>query len=225
MIDKIISFSIRNKLIIGLMVAVLIGIGTWSMFTVNLGALPDITTNQVQVITSAPSLSTEDVEQFITYPVELAMANLPGVKNIRSITRFGLSVVTIVFEENMGTYLPRQLVQEKLLEVRETIPDQFGTPFMGPITTGLGEIYQYTLQVKPGYEKEYTLTELTTMQNWIVKRQMALVEGIVGVNTFGGKIKQYEVAIDPAKLNAMNISISQVYEALASNNANTGGAY
>src|SRR5699024_5709404 len=136
MIDKIISFSIRNKLIIGLMVAVLIGIGTWSMFTVNLGALPDITTNQVQVITSAPSLSTEDVEQFITYPVELAMANLPGVKNIRSITRFGLSVVTIVFEENMGTYLPRQLVQEKLLEVRETIPDQFGTPFMGPITTG-----------------------------------------------------------------------------------------
>src|SRR5699024_5702056 len=136
-----------------------------------------------------------------------------------------LSVVTIVFEENMGTYLPRQLVQEKLLEVRETIPDQFGTPFMGPITTGLGEIYQYTLQVKPGYEKEYTLTVLTTMQNWIVKRQMAFVEGIVGVNTFGGKIKQYEVAIDPARLNAMNICISRVYEALASNNANTGGAY
>lgn len=225
MIDKIISFSIRNKLIVGLMVAALIGIGTWSMFTVNQGSLPDITPNQVVVITVSPSLSTQDVEQFITYPVELAMANLPGVKNIRSVSRFGLSSVTVVFEDDMGTYLPRQLVMSKLNQVRKKIPDKFGTPTMGPITTGLGEIYQYTLKVKPGYEKEYTLRELTTMQNWIVKRQMAGVKGIVGVNTFGGKIKQYEVALDPDKLNAMNIAISKVYEALASNNANTGGAY
>ncbi len=199
--------------------------GTYSMLTINLGSVPDITNNQVQVITVSQNLATEDIEQFVTYPVELAMGNLPGVTEIRSVSRFGLSVVTIVFEDDMGTYLPRQLVQEKLNEVKEDIPEKFGSPNMGPITTGLGEIYQYTIVPQPGFEDEYSPTELRTIQDWIVKRQMTLVEGVVEVNSFGGSIKQYEVAIDPDKLNAMGVTISEVYDALAMNNVNTGGAY
>ncbi|MDT0651167.1 CusA/CzcA family heavy metal efflux RND transporter [Autumnicola edwardsiae] len=225
MINKIIAFSINNKFIVGLMTLALIGAGIWSMMTVNLGSVPDITNNQVQVITQSPSLGTEDIEQFVTYPVELAMGNLPGVTELRSTSRFGLSVVTIVFEDDMGTYLPRQLVQEKLTELQETIPENFGSPTMGPISTGLGQIYEYTIQPQPGYEEEYTPMELRSIQDWIVKRQLTLLEGVVEVNSFGGYIKQYEVAISPEKLNALDVSISQVYEALARNNVNTGGAY
>ncbi|TQI71996.1 cobalt-zinc-cadmium resistance protein CzcA [Gramella sp. Hel_I_59] len=225
MINRIISFSINNKFIIGLLTLALIGTGIWSMSTVNLGSVPDITNNQVQVITQSPNLATEDIEQFVTYPVELSMGNLPGVTEIRSISRFGLSVVTIVFKDDMGTYLPRQLVQEKLTELGKTIPDKFGSPAMGPISTGLGQIYEYTIKPKEGYETEYSPMELRTIQDWIVKRQLTLLEGVVEVNSFGGSIKQYEVAINPEKLNSMGISISEVYEALARNNVNTGGAY
>jgi cobalt-zinc-cadmium resistance protein CzcA len=225
MINKIISFSIKNKFIVGLLTLALIAMGIYSMNTVNLGSVPDITNNQVQVITVSPNLATEDIEQFVTYPVELAMGNLPGVDEIRSISRFGLSVVTIVFEDDMGTYLPRQLVQEKLNELQETIPEKFGSPSMGPISTGLGQIYEYTIQPREGYDSLYSPMELRTIQEWIVKRQLTLLEGVVEVNSFGGYIKQYEVAINPEKLNAMNVSISQVYDALARNNVNTGGAY
>lgn len=225
MIDKIISFSINNKFIIGLFVLTIIGAGIYSMLTVNLGSVPDITNNQVQVITVSENLATEDIEQFVTYPVELSMGNLPGVTEIRSISRFGLSVVTIVFEDDMGTYLPRQLVQEKLNELTETIPEKFGSPTMGPISSGLGQIYEYSIKVDPEYETEYTPNELRTIQDWIIKRQMVMLEGVVEVNSFGGGIKQYEVSINPEKLNAMSISISEVYEALAMNNVNTGGAY
>ena len=225
MINKIIAFSIRNKLIVGLLVLALVGVGVYSMATINLGAQPDITNNQVQVITQSPNLATEDIEQFVTYPVELAMANLPGVNEIRSVSRFGLSVVTIVFKDDMGTYLPRQLVSEKLNEVKSEIPEQFGSPGMGPITTGLGEIYQYTLKAEKGYEDKFSPTELRTVQDWIVKRQLALTEGVVEVNAFGGKIKQYEIAIDPAKLNAMDVTMAEVFAALQENNVNTGGAY
>ncbi|SFD91628.1 CusA/CzcA family heavy metal efflux RND transporter [Thermophagus xiamenensis] len=225
MIDKIISFSIRNKFIVGLLTLALIGVGIYSMSTVNLGSVPDITNNQVQVITVSENLAAEDIEQFVTYPVELAMGNLPGVEEIRSVSRFGLSVVTIVFEDDMGTYLPRQLVQEKLNELQETIPEKFGDPTMGPISTGLGQIYEYTIQPKPGYDTVYSPMELRTIQDWIVKRQLTLLDGVVEVNSFGGYIKQYEVAINPEKLNAMDVSISEVYRALARNNVNTGGAY
>jgi cobalt-zinc-cadmium resistance protein CzcA len=225
MINKIISFSINNKFIIGLFILTLIGVGTYSMMTINLGSVPDITNNQVQVITVSENLGTEDIEQFVTYPVELAMGNLPGVTEIRSISRFGLSVVTIVFEDDMGTYLPRQLVQEKLNELGETIPDKFGSPAMGPISSGLGQIYEYSIKVSPEYESEYTPNDLRTIQDWIIKRQMVLLDGVVEVNSFGGGIKQYEVAIDPDKLNAMGVTISEVYDALAMNNVNTGGAY
>ena len=225
MINKIIHFSINNKFIIGLLILVLIGAGTYSMMTIKLGSVPDITNNQVQVITVAPNLGTEDIEQFVTYPIELAVANLPSVIELRSVSRFGLSVVTIVFKDKMGTYLPRQLVQEKLTEIQEEIPEGFGKPFMAPIATGLGEIYQYSLVPKKGFEHKFSPTELRTIQDWIVKRQMALVPGVVEINSFGGNVKQYEIALNPNRLNSMGISISEVFEALKNNNSNTGGAY
>ena len=148
--------------------------------------------------------------------LNLQMSNLPGVEDIRSVSRFGLSVVTIIFKDDMGTYLPRQLVQEKLEEVRNEIPKDFGTPEMGPITTGLGEIYQYTLVPKD--TTRYTPQELRTMQDWIVKRRLSMLPGVVEVNSFGGSIKQYEVALNPERLNAMKVSIGEVYEALSQNN-------
>ena len=195
------------------------------MTRIPLDAVPDITNNQVQVITVAPNLGTEDIEQFVTYQVELSLSNLPGVIEIRSISRFGLSVVTIVFEDDMGTYLPRQLVSEALSEVKESIPQGFGEPFMSPISTGLGEIYQYTLDVAPDYDTVYDDMELRTIQDWIVKRQMAMLPGVVEVNSFGGSAKQYEVSINPDKLRSMNITMSEIFEALEKNNQNTGGAY
>ncbi|MTE25955.1 CusA/CzcA family heavy metal efflux RND transporter [Winogradskyella ouciana] len=225
MINKIIDFSINNKFIIGLLTLTIIGAGIWSMTKVPIDAVPDITNNQVQVITQAPNLGTEDIEQIVTYPIEVAMSNLPDVQEIRSISRFGLSVVTIVFDDDMGTYLPRQLVAEKLNEVKEQIPAGFGEPTMGPISTGLGEIYQYTLKVAPEYKDKYDIADLRSMQDWIVQRQMAMVEGVVEVNAIGGKIKQYEVAVDPNDLNAIGLTITDVFNALEANNQNTGGAY
>ncbi len=225
MINSIISFSIKNKVLIGLMTIALIIGGLYSMTRVPLDAVPDITNNQVLVITTAPNLGTEDIEQFVTYQVELGVANLPGVEEIRSVSRFGLSVVTIVFKDDMGTYLPRQLVSEALAEIKEKIPEGFAEPFMAPISTGLGEIYQYTLEVQPGYDTVYDDMELRTMQEWIVKRQMAMLPGVVEVNSFGGRGKQYEVSIDPEKLRSMGLTISDVFDALESNNQNTGGAY
>ena len=225
MINKIISFSIKNKALIWLMTIGLIIGGIYSMTKVPLDAVPDITNNQVLIITTAPNLGTEDIEQFVTYQVELAVANLPDVTEIRSISRFGLSVVTIVFKDNAGTYLPRQLVSEALAEIKERIPDGFGEPFMAPISTGLGEIFQYTLEVQPGYDTVYNDMDLRTMQDWIVKRQMAMLPGVVEVNSFGGRKKQYEVAINPDRLRSLGLTMSDVFEALEANNRNTGGAY
>lgn len=225
MINKIIDFSIENRIAIGALTIVIIVAGIWSMNKVPIDAVPDITNNQVQIITQAPNLGTVDIEQFVTFPVELELSNLPGVTEIRSISRFGLSVVTVVFEDNMGTYLPRQLVQEKLETVRAEIPKDFGSPSMGPISTGLGEIYQYTLEVDPKYKDKYSLTDLRSFQDWIVRRQMAMVPGVVEVNGFGGNIKQYEIAIHPEKLKSMGLTIGEVFTALEKNNENTGGAY
>jgi cobalt-zinc-cadmium resistance protein CzcA len=225
MLVKIIEFSIKNKLIIFLFTAFLIGFGLFSLSRLSIGAVPDITNNQVQVITTSRNLSTQDMEQFITYPVEIEMANLPGVQEIRSVSKFGLSVVTIVFDEELGTYLPRQLIAEKIKSASEQIPSNFGTPEMGPITTGLGEIYQYILDVKPGYEDVYSVTDLRTIQDWIVKRQLSGIPGVVEVNTWGGFLKQYEVAIKTEKLNAMNITTSEILTAIEKNNSVTGGGY
>lgn len=225
MLSYIINFSIRNKFIIFLFTVFIIGFGLYSLTQIPIGAVPDVTNNQVQVITTSRNLSTQDMEQFITYPVELEMANLPGVQEIRSITKFGLSVVTIVFDDNLGTYLPRQLIAEKIKSASEKIPEGFGTPKMGPITTGLGEIYQYILDVKPGYKDRYDATDLRTIQDWIVKRQLSGIPGVVEVNTWGGFLKQYEVAIKTEKLNAMDITAQEVFTALEKNNNVAGGGY
>lgn len=225
MLSYIIKFSIRNKFIVLLFTSFIIGFGLYSLSQIPIGAVPDVTNNQVQVITTSRNLSTRDIEQFITYPVELEMANLPGVIEIRSISKFGLSVVTIVFEDAMGTYLPRQLIAEKIKSASERIPQGFGTPEMGPITTGLGEIYQYILDVQPEFKDKYSAQDLRTIQDWIVKRQLSGIPGVVEVNTWGGFLKQYEVGINTEKLNAMDITAHDVFRALEMNNGISGGGY
>ena len=225
MLEKIIAFSLKNKLIVLLFTLGIFLFGLFSIFQISIGAVPDVTNNQVQVITTSGNLSTQDIEQFITYPVEIEMANLPGVVEIRSISKFGLSVVTIVFEDGLGTYLPRQLIAEKIKAASEKIPQGFGTPEMGPITTGLGEIYQYTLEVKPEFKDNYTVSDLRTIQDWVVKRQLSGIKGVVEINTWGGFLKQYEIAINPSSLKAMNITTTDVFTALEKNNSIAGGAY
>jgi cobalt-zinc-cadmium resistance protein CzcA len=225
MLSHIINFSLKNKFIILVFTLFIIGFGLFSLSQISIGAVPDVTNNQVQVITTSRNLSTQDMEQFITYPVELEMANLPSVEEIRSISKFGLSVVTIVFNDDIGTYLPRQLIAEKIESASEKIPSGFGKPEMGPITTGLGEIYQYILDVEPEYKNSYTPQDLRTIQDWIVKRQLSGIPGVVEVNTWGGFLKQYEVALNTDKLNAMKISAHEVFEALELNNSVAGGGY
>lgn len=225
MLSHIINFSLKNKLIILLFTVFIVGYGLFALSQIPIGAVPDVTNNQVQVITTSRNLSTQDMEQFITYPVELEMANLPGVKEIRSVSKFGLSVVTIVFDDDLGTYLPRQLIAEKIASASEKIPAGFGTPQMGPITTGLGEIYQYVLEVESEYKDEYSTIDLRTIQDWVVKRQLSGIPGVVEVNTWGGFLKQYEVAINTQKLNAMNITAGKVFKSLESNNSVSGGGY
>jgi len=225
MLSQIIRFSLNNKLLILLFTFSVVAFGLYALMNISIGAVPDVTNNQVQVITTSRDLSTQDVEQFITYPVELEMANLPGVKEIRSISKFGLSVVTIVFEDQLGTYLPRQLIAEKIKSASENISKDFGSPEMGPISTGLGEIYQYVLEVDPQYQEQYSIMELRTIQDWIVRRQLSGIPGVVEVNTWGGFLKQYEVRMDPGKLRAMNLTVSQVFTALEMNNHVAGGGY
>ncbi|MEQ6122283.1 CusA/CzcA family heavy metal efflux RND transporter [Reichenbachiella sp. MALMAid0571] len=225
MLEKVIQYSINHKLIIFLFVLGIVGFGTYSLVNIPIGAVPDITNNQVQVITTSRNLATEDVEKFLTYPVELEMANLPGVKEIRSVSKFGLSVVTIVFDDDMGTYLPRQLIAEKIKSAEERIPVGFGQPFMGPVTTGLGEIYQYVIEVDSKHKGLYSTSDLRTIQDWIIKRRLSGIPGVVEVNTWGGFLKQYEVAIDPVQLRSMNLSLSQVFNVLEKNNSIAGGGY
>ncbi len=225
MLEKIIQYSIHHKLIVLLFSAGIIGFGVYSLTEIPIGAVPDVTNNQVQIITTSRNLATEDVEKFLTYPVELEMANLPDVTEIRSISKFGLSVVTVVFSDDIGTYLPRQLIAEKIKVAEEKIPSGFGKPFMGPITTGLGEIYQYVIEVDSAHRNDYSLSDVRTIQDWIVKRQLSGIPGVVEVNTWGGFLKQYEVAINPEKLRSLNISVSQTFVALEKNNSVAGGGY
>jgi cobalt-zinc-cadmium resistance protein CzcA len=225
MLNKIIYWSVENKLIVLLLTAGLIFFGFFALQNIPIGAVPDITNNQVQIITTSKNLATEDVEKYITYSVELEMANLPGVNEIRSVSKFGLSVVTIVFDDNLGTYLPRQLIAEKIKSAEEKIPAGFGKPFMGPISTGLGEIYQYIIDVEPEFKDQYSLTDLRTIQDWTVKRQLSGISGVVEVNTWGGFLKQYVVAIDPELLRSVNLDLSTVFAALENNNSIAGGGY
>lgn len=225
MLERIIQYSIQHKLIVLLFSLGIIGFGVYSLSEIPIGAVPDVTNNQVQIITTSRTLSTEDVEKFLTYPVELEMANLPDVTEIRSVSKFGLSVVTVVFDDDVGTYLPRQLIAEKIKAAEERIPEGFGTPFMGPITTGLGEIYQYVIEVDEAHKNDYSLADIRTIQDWVVKRQLSGIPGVVEVNTWGGFLKQYEVAINPEKLRSMRVSVSDIFSALQQNNSVAGGGY
>ena len=186
MFDKIIAYSIDNKLVVGLSVLALVVWGIFSMFQLPIDAVPDITNNQVQVITTSPSLATQEVEQFISTPVERSLQNIQQVVELRSISRFGLSVVTVVFEEDMDIYLARQLVSEHLKEAEENIPEGLGTPELAPISTGLGEIYQYVVRAEEEYKDSFSLSELRSIQDWIIKKQLSGIEGVVEINTLGG---------------------------------------
>ena len=213
MLNKIIAFSIKNKLIIGLFILALIGYGSYQFTKLPIDAVPDITDNQVQVITIAPSLGAPDIERLITFPIEQASSNIPGLHEIRSFSRFGLSLITIVFDDDIDIYWARQQVTERLKIAEEQIPKGVGTPELAPVTTGLGEIYQYVLKPKHGYETKYNATELRTIQDWIVKRQLISVKGVADVSSFGGYLKQYEVAVNPAKLHSYGLAISDVFSA------------
>lgn len=223
MLHKIIQFSIRQKLMVGLGVVALIAWGLYALQQLPIDAIPDITNNQVQVITQVPSLAAQETEQFITFPLETTLRNVPGVTEIRSISRFGLSVITVVFDEATPTFLARQLVTEQLKAAEGNLT--MGTPQLAPITTGLGEIYQYVIHPKAGFEQRYSATDLRTVQDWIVKRQLAGVPGVVDISSLGGYLKEYEVRIDPERLHGMNTTLAEVMDALAENNANTGGSY
>ena len=225
MFNAILRFSVKKKLFVGLTTLFLLIGGIYSMLTLPIDAVPDITNNQVQIVTVSPTLAPQEVEQLITMPVEIAMSNIMNVTEIRSVSRFGLSVVTVVFKENVPTLDARQLVNEQIQTVSGEIPSELGAPELMPITTGLGEIYQYVLKVAPGYEDKYDAMELRTIQDWIVKRQLSGIPGIVEINSFGGYLKQYEVAVDPDVLFSLNITIGEVFEALNKNNQNTGGSY
>lgn len=225
MLNAIIHFSIHNKLIIGLFTLVLIIWGGWSATQLPIDAVPDITNNQVQVITSSPSLAAEDIERLVTFPIEVSLANIPGLIEIRSFSRFGLSIVTVVFTDATDVYWARQQIAERLQNVMGQIPPGIGTPAMAPVTTGLGEIFQYTVIPKKGYERRYSLSDLRTIQDWIIRRGLLGTPGVADVSSFGGLLKQYEIAVDPDRLRAMGITITDLFTALQQNNQNTGGAY
>ena len=225
MINRIIHFSIYNKKIIGLFIIALIIFGGYSATQLPIDVTPDITNNQVQVITVTPNLATQEVEQFVTSPLELAMANIPKVQEIRSTSMLGLSTLTVVFKDNMDNYLARQLVNEKISEAKQVIPEGFGKPEMSPISTGLGEIYQYIIEPMAGYEDKYSAMDLRTIQDWIIKRQLSGIEGVVEINSFGGYLKEYEIAVNPDKLRSQKITINDIFYALEENNENTGASY
>ncbi len=225
MIDSLIRFSINNKLIIGIFILALVGWGGYSITQIAIDAVPDITDNQVQVITQSPSLAPQEIEKFITAPVEQALVNIPKLVEVRSISNFGLSVITVVFDEDADIFTSRQLVSENLKKIEANIPAEMGKPELMPITTGLGEIFQYIIRVKKGYEKKYSVMELRTIQDWIIKRQLSGTKGVVEVSSFGGFQKQYEVAIDPEKLRAANLTIEEIFNSISNNNSNAGGGY
>ncbi|MDR6567795.1 efflux RND transporter permease subunit [Chitinophaga ginsengisegetis] len=225
MLDKIIRFSVRNKLMIGIFTCALAAFGVYSLLRLPVDAVPDITNNQVQVITQSPSLAAQEVERLITFPIEQTMAVIPELAEIRSISRFGLSVVTIVFHDNVDIYWARQQVNEKLGEARTNIPPGIGAPEMSPISSGLGEVYQYVLHPRKGYEEKFDARELRTIQDWYVRRQLLGTPGVAEVNSFGGMLKQYQVTLNPDKLRSHHLGIADVFNAMERNNQNTGGAY
>lgn len=225
MLDKIIQFSIKNKFIILLFTLVLVAWGSYSIKNLPLDALPDVTNNQVQIITTAPTLASQEVEQLITYPLEQSVKTIPKVIELRSISRFGLSVVTVVFKDDVDIFWAREQIFQRLQAAKEKIPAYAGSPELAPISTGLGEIYQYDVYAKKGYEDKYDAIKLRTIQDWIIIPQLQGIEGVAEVSTWGGKLKQYEIAVNPNTLNSLGVTITEIFEALEKNNQNTGGAY
>ncbi len=225
MIERIIHFSIKNKFIIGLFILALIGWGTYSLTNLPVDAIPDITNNQVQIISLAPSLAVQEVESFITAPIEVAVANIPDIIELRSISRLGLSVITVVFKDGVDVYWARQQLSERLKEAEEVIPEGLAQISLAPVSTGLGEIFQYRLAVKKGYENEFNPMELRTIQDWIIRREMLGTPGVADINSYGGFVKQYEIAVNPEQLRSMNLTLTDIFAALENNNENTGSAY
>lgn len=223
MISGLIKFSVSNRLIVLLLVAIMAAAGVYSLITLSIDAVPDVTNVQVQILTNAPALAPLEIERQVTFPVEVAMSGLPGVTEIRSLSKFGISAVTVVFDDSTDTYFARSLVMERLAAAREQIPSGIGSPEMGPISTGLGEIYQYELKAAPG--TNLTAMDLRSIQDWSVRRQLLTVSGVVEVNSFGGEEKQYQVRVDPGKLQSYGLTLRDVFEAVSQNNQNVGGAY
>lgn len=220
MLNRILEFSLSNRFLILVFTLLIIGVGIRAMFQLPIDAVPDVTPNQVQILTNAPGLGPVEVERFITFPVETAMSGLPGIDSIRSVSKFGLSAVTVYFKEDMDIYFARQLVLERLSQAREMIPEGYGTPEMGPISTGLGEIYQFEVR-----GEGYSLMDLRSILEWDIAFKIKSVPGVVEVNTYGGELKTYEIRLDAAKLVSYNLPIDQIFEALEKNNSNAGGAY
>ncbi len=225
MFDKIIRFSIYNKFIVGIFVLAMMAWGAYSLSHLPIDAVPDITNNQVQVITVAPTLAAQEVEQYVTAPIEFACLNLPDMIEFRSISRLGLSVITIVLKDEVDIYKARQMINERLKQAEENIPKGVGTPELAPVSTGLSDVYQYVVHTKPGYDSVYTAMELRTIQDWIIRKQLLGVSGVAEINTLGGYLKQYEIAINTDKLKSLNITIPEVFTALENNNENAGGSY
>lgn len=225
MFEGIINYSVKNKLIILAHVVALIIAGWLSVKEIPLDAVPDITNNQVQIVTVSPTLAPQEMEQIITFPIEAVMSNIPGVTEVRSISRYGLSVITVVFDDNIEVMKARQFVSEQIQLIKGEIPEGLGNPELMPITTGLGEIYQYVISIKPGFENKYDAMELRTIQDWVVKRQLTGTQGVIDISSFGGYLKQYEVAVDPLLLIASGVTIQEVFDALEKNNQNSGGSY
>lgn len=225
MFQKLIEFSIKHKAVVLVMTVALLAWGIWSLVRLPFDSTPDITNNQVQIVTQAPSLGAQEVEQYITSPLEMSLANIPRVTERRSISRSGLSVITLVFEDNADIYWAREQVAQNLKEAEEQIPSGYGTVGMGPISTGLGEIFHYTIRAKQGYEDKYSLSDLRTIQDWIVRKQLSGTKGVAEVSGWGGFVKQYEIAVDADRLAAAGLTIPEVYDAIESANENTGGSY
>jgi cobalt-zinc-cadmium resistance protein CzcA len=225
MLNRILFFSIHNKVIVGLGLQGLILWGSFSALKLPIDAVPDITNNQVQIITNSPSLSPTEVERLITAPLELQFSNMPDLQELRSISRFGLSVITAVFSDETEVYKARQMVSERLATAGELIPPSLGQPGMGPVSTGLGEIFQYVVRPKPGFESRYSLSDLRTLQDWTIRRALLGTPGVADVSSFGGHVAQFDVVFKPENLRRFNVSVQTLFDALQQNNANAGGAY
>ncbi|MFN0047651.1 MAG: efflux RND transporter permease subunit [Cytophagales bacterium] len=225
MIDKLVSFSLNNKLVVGFFVLILAGYGSYSVSKLPIDALPDVTNNQVLIITQNPNLAPYEIEKFITAPIELAMANVPGLVEVRSISKFALSNVTLVFNDDVDVYRARQHVMERLKELEKDMPSDLGQPTLAPVSTGLGEIYQYVIRPKNVEDTTYSLTDLRTIQDWIIRKKLLETEGVADISSFGGFVKEYQAKVKPALLRATNVSMQDLFDALEHGNGNTGGAY